>query len=76
MKVQILIQDRRQAEQNEVLGIEASPACEFTDFWFRDEMVESFWIDKKDNEIVFSISGSDYRTPYSEKTFTHFKSII
>jgi len=73
MKVQILIQDRRDAWRKESLGIEAELPCELTDFWFRLCLLESFWIDWNDKEIVFSIGGDDYRCPYNEGTHAIFE---
>jgi len=76
MKVKVMVQDRREAERNEAMGLDCEPSFELEDFWFRDSYLESFWIDKCDNEIVFSLSGTDYRTPYSDNLFAKFKAIF
>jgi len=76
MKCKITIVNRAETERLESLGMDGEPATDLTDFWVRNELIESFWIDKYDNEIVFSVNGSDYRTEYTMALFNQFKSII
>ena len=76
MKVKIAIQDRGKMKEAEDLGIEIDPVITYTDFWFKDALLESFWVDEVDNEIVFSIGGDDYRTPYTDTKFSKFMDII
>ena len=77
MKVQIVIQNNKQLEQNELMGIKDDDAAfSYTDFWFRMELVESFWVDEDSKEIVFSIGGADYRTKYLDRIFKRFEDEI
>jgi len=76
MKVEILITDNRVAKEYESMGIDKAPPMSYTEFWFRDELLESFWVDHEDKEIVFSIGGDDYRTPYTVEKLNKFKAIV
>ena len=76
MKVEILITNNKLAKEYESMGIDKNPPMSYTDFWFRDELLESFWVDVEDQEIVFSIGGDDYRTPFTDEKFSHFKRLI
>ena len=76
MRCTITIINRSEAERNAALGIEQEPETGLTDFWVKDEFIESFWIDALDGEIVFSVRGDDYRTAYTDALFKEFKAII
>ena len=76
MKIQIIIQENTKSEIDEIIGKESEPIFEYTDFWVKDELIESFWVDKKGGQIIFSVRGDDYHTPYSDKTFKLFLSLF
>jgi len=77
MKVKIIIQENpKKTKEDEIIGREVEPIFELTDFWVRDELIESFWVDHKDEHIIFSIHGDDYHTPYTEALLKKFKSLF
>ena len=76
MRVKIIIQDNKKAQEAERMGLEHKPEYSYTDFWFKDNLLESFWVDESDGDIVFSLNGDDYRTPYTDKLFQQFKEIV
>ena len=76
MRVKILIQNKKESEKMEAMGLESEPVFFLTDFYFKEDLVESFWVDEEDEDIVFSLNGDDYRTPYTEALMLKFKEIL
>jgi len=76
MKITILVQDTKGADEAERMNMPFEPETFHTTFYFRIDMLESMWVDEKYEELILGINGSDYRTPYSKELFETFKDIL